>query len=99
MANIVYTLRVSKQTADEIARMSCVYGSKTPRAFAREILEVMCSGDEQRVGAFLTRLFERITGQMALQLTETAMKPARELRAARILHAKRTQRTKRTKRT
>lgn len=47
--------------------MSKVYGAKSPSAFVAEMVGVMCSGDTERVKAFVGRLIARAGEQMALQ--------------------------------
>lgn len=74
--------------------MAKVYGSPTPSAFLREMVGAMVSGQESRVLAFNARLFERMTGQMALSLQAETQRKA-ELLTPRKTLTKRKTRTKR----
>lgn len=70
MPTPIYSLRLSKKTQDDLSEMGKVYGLPNGRAFAREILEVMCSGDPAKVQAFNRRLMMAVGEQLALKLNE-----------------------------
>jgi len=70
MPTPLYTLRLPQKTQDDIAEMGKVYGAPNGRAFAREILEIMCSGDPTRVQSFNRRLMMAVGEQLALKLNE-----------------------------
>lgn len=76
MPTPTFALRLSKKTQDDLAALAAVYGSPNPRAFAREILEVVTSGDMERITAFGARLVERMGGQMAFLMTAQVDAPA-----------------------
>jgi hypothetical protein len=65
-----YALRLSRKTQDDLALMGKLYGLPNGRAFAREVLETMCSGDAAKVQAFLRRLMMAAGEQLALKLGE-----------------------------
>lgn len=68
-------MRLSVQDQKLLAEMSKVYGAPNPRAFLREILQVMLSGDAERLRGFNTRLAQGVgkhmAEQMAFKLNET----------------------------
>jgi hypothetical protein len=78
MPTPLYALRLPQKTQDDLVLMGKLYGLPNGRAFAREVLETMCSGDAGRVQAFLRRLMAGVGEQLALKLGEPleAMKPA-----------------------
>lgn len=75
MPTPTFTLRLPKKTQDDIADLAKVYGAANPRAFAREILEVVTSGDLERIKGFNQRLLMRMGEQLSLRLN-TAMDQA-----------------------
>ena len=68
MPTPIYALRLSKETQEKIAALAKVYGSPSARAFAREILDVVTSGDMLKLQAFNERLMTRMVGQTFLPL-------------------------------
>lgn len=68
--------------------MAKCYGVATPSAFAREVLEVITSGDFDRIAQFQARLFKGLNQQMLLELQE-AIPPARKPAQKRRKQAKR----------
>ena len=68
MPTPVFALRLPQKTQDDIAALSKVYGAPNARAFAREILEVITSGDMERIKAFNQRLITRMGEQLVLRL-------------------------------
>lgn len=72
MPTPIFTIRLAPKTQEDLASMSKVYGSPNPRAFAREVLEVMCSGDLARVKDFNARLIRGVGEQLTLKLNAAA---------------------------
>jgi hypothetical protein len=73
MANTpTFTFRLPDEERKQLVAMSKLYGSPNPRAFLREMIGSMVSGDQERATAFNTRLVEKMTGQMALALQHEA---------------------------
>ena len=70
MPTPIFALRLPQKTQDDIATLSRIYGSPNPRAFAREILEVITSGDMERIQSFNRRLMMGMGEQLALKLNE-----------------------------
>lgn len=60
-----------QKVQDDLLEMGKVYGSPNGRAFAREVLEVMTSGDMERVKAFNARLIAKAGEQLTLKLNAT----------------------------
>lgn len=89
MPTPVFALRLSARAQADLAEMAKLYGSPNPRAFAREVLETMSSGDAGKAREFLRRLFMRAGEQLAMQFTapleaiEQPRKPARKGRSGR----------------
>lgn len=54
--------------------VSKLYGAPSVSEFLREMVGAICSGDMARIQAFNVKLFERVGGQLALQLTVPAAK-------------------------
>lgn len=83
MPTPVYGLRLPVQTQKAIAELAAIYGAPNGRAFAREILEVMTSGDVEQVKAFNARLIRGMGEQLTLKLNASidavtaAEKPAK----------------------
>ena len=71
MANTpFFTLRLPQELQDQIKVMGKAYGSSSPRAFCRELLETVLSGDVAKMTAFNVRLVERVTGQLQLGMEQ-----------------------------
>lgn len=66
MPTPIFTIRLPKPTQDQLAEIAGVVGASSPRAFAREILETVLSGDPARINAFNVRLIEGVTRQFQL---------------------------------
>lgn len=83
MPTPVYGLRLPKQVQDDLHTFGKIYGAPNGRAFAREVLEVMTSGDMERVKAFNARLIRGVGEQMTLKLNAAvdAVKPVKTTRA------------------
>jgi hypothetical protein len=82
MPTPTYALRLPKKVQDDLASIGLVYGAPNGRAFAREILEVVTSGNPDRISLFVQRFVERIGGQTSFALTVEAP-PERTKRTAR----------------
>ena len=86
MATPIYSLRIPQKTQDEIAELARIYGAPNGRAFAREILEVITSGDLEKIKAFNGRLIKGMGEQLTLKLNSAldgpteAKKPAQKPR-------------------
>lgn len=82
----MFALRLSEKTQGELAAMAKVYGAPTSSAFAREILEVVVSGDIERVKAFNARLIAKVGEQLQMKFSAAldeaagAGKPAKKPR-------------------
>lgn len=61
-------LEEDKQMLTELAK---AYGARSPGAFLSELVHNMCSGDMLKIGEFLQRLQDGLSGQMALALKES----------------------------
>lgn len=68
MATPLFNVRLSEKTQADLRAMAAVYGSPNASAYAREVLEVMCSGDLEKVKAFIARLIARAGEQLTLRL-------------------------------
>lgn len=75
MPTPTFALRLSLKTQADLAALSKVYGSPNPRAFAREILEAVTSGDMERIKAFNQRLITRMGEQLVLRLNAVVDTP------------------------
>ena len=86
MPTPMFTVRLSQKTQADLREFAKVYGSPNASAFAREVLEVMCSGDLSRVKDFNERLITRVGEQLTLTLNGAldaatgAEKPAKKAR-------------------
>lgn len=84
MATPIFAMRLSAKTQQDLAEMAKIYGSPNTRAFAREILEVMTSGDLERVKLFNGKLIKGMGEQLTLKLNAAldvataAEKPAKQ---------------------
>jgi hypothetical protein len=82
MGTPVYGLRLPKKVQDDLVVFAKIYGAVNGRAFAREVLEVMTSGDLEKVKQFNARLIRGVGEQLTLKLNATmddainAAKPA-----------------------
>jgi len=95
----ILNFRLAEKERIALIEMAKVYGAKNTSEFLRELVGAMCSGDELRVRTFLGRLFERISGQVQLQLEyeaqreiearKKALKRTLKVPAKRRAHAKR----------
>lgn len=68
MPTPTYTLRLPRKVQDDLATFALIYGSANGRAFTREVLEVMTSGDMERIKAFNARLVHGMGEQLTLKL-------------------------------
>jgi hypothetical protein len=68
MAIPPYTLRVSFELRAKVEAIAEIYGSRTAPEFIRELLGAVCSGDLNQAQAFQSRLAEKLTGQMQLEI-------------------------------
>ena len=86
MGTPIYALRLPQKTQEDIAELARIYGAANARAFAREILEVITSGDIERIKAFNARLIKGMGEQLTLKLNSAldgpkeAEKPAKKAR-------------------
>lgn len=100
MPTPTFTMRLPKKTQDELAELAKVYGAPNTRALAREVLEVIVSGDIERIKAFNARLITRMGEQLVLRLNAVVdPKPkhaAHATRAARSARKKRRPRERTT---
>lgn len=78
METPVFALRLPQKLQDDLAEYSVLYGAPNPRAFAKEILEVVLSGDPRRVAEFNGRLMQKIGEQMTFETTLKALSDAKE---------------------
>lgn len=68
MPTPIFTIRLDPKVQRTLADMGRAYGLTNGRAFAREILETVTSGDPSRISEFITRMGERIGGQLPLSM-------------------------------
>lgn len=66
----VFSFRLKQELQDQIKEISKAYGSPNPRAFVRELIETVLSGDIAKANAFNVRLIERATGQLQLRMED-----------------------------
>jgi len=81
-----YTLRLPAKTIAAISEMGAIYGAPNGRAFAREMLIAMTSGDLEQVKAFNGRLMRGIGEQLTLQLNtalDAALPPQKPAKTAK----------------
>lgn len=85
MPTPLYALRLPQKVQDDLVTIGRVYGSPNGRAFAREILEVVTSGDPDRISLFVAKFIDRLGGQTSFFLTveSTPAAPKRTTRKAR----------------
>lgn len=93
----LYALRLAEKTQQDLVAMSKVYGSPTPSAFIREILEVVVSGNIEKMNAFNRRLIMGMGEQMALKfeadlakLNSLTARKTRKTRTKRKTHERAT---------
>ncbi len=89
MPTPTYALRLARKTQDDLAQMAKVYGAPNGRAFAREILETVCSGEPARMAAFNRRLLQGVGEQLALTLNAPLEKMVAEDRKVSVRPQKR----------
>ncbi len=100
MPSPVFTFRMPAKDRAALDEMAKVYGAPSSGAFVAEMVGVMCSGDTERVKAFVGRLIARAGEQLALKFnamlddTKPAPKPVRALPAPRKEGKKRGRRRK-----
>jgi hypothetical protein len=67
MPSPIFTFRMPQKDREALNSMAKIYGAPSSGAFVAEMVGVMCSGDSERVKAFVGRLIARAGEQMALQ--------------------------------
>jgi hypothetical protein len=67
MATPLFTFRMPRKDREALDIMAKIYGAPSSGAFCAEMVGVMCSGDTERVKAFVGRLIARAGEQMALE--------------------------------
>lgn len=82
MPTPLFTMRLPQADQDALLQMSKIYGAPNMRAFAREMISVMCSADVARVKAFNARLIAGVGEQLTIDLNATLDAP-RKLTKAR----------------
>lgn len=70
MPTPIFTIRLSPKVQGDLRDLGAIYGAPNARAFAREILEVITSGEIERIKAFNQRLITRMGQQLVLKLNE-----------------------------
>ena len=91
MPTPMFTVRLSQKTQADLREFAKVYGSPNASAFAREVLEVMCSGDLSRVKDFNARLIARAGEQMTLNINgaiEASVGEAEKVAKKALKHAR-----------
>jgi len=68
MPTPTFTFRLPDSERASLVEMSKVFGSPNPRAFLREMLGAMCSGDPRRVEDFNRKLIHAAGEQLVLKL-------------------------------
>lgn len=98
MPTPLYALRLPQKVQDDLVTIGRVYGSPNGRAFAREILEVVTSGDPDRISLFVAKFIDRIGGQTSffLSLEAPPVRTTRTTRTTRKLRRKRRPRDRTT---
>jgi hypothetical protein len=56
-----------------LKRVAKTYGAKSVSEFLRDMIGAMCSGDQERLVRFQSRMMERMQRQMVLQLHAEAV--------------------------
>lgn len=67
MPTPMFAIRLAEETQKSLVEMARVYGSPSASAYAREVLEVMTSSDQERVKAFIARWIAKSGEQMTLK--------------------------------
>ena len=81
-----FTFRVSPKVKSDFVEMARIYGAPSASAFAREIIEMIATGDIERSRAFTLRMAEKAGEQLKLSLNASfdeaakAQKPANKAR-------------------
>lgn len=83
MPTPIFALRLPQKIQDDLGEIARIYGAPSTRAFAREILEVMVSGEVERVKAFNGRLMMKMGEQMTLRLNASLDEGALHQKRAR----------------
>ena len=90
METPLYRLRLSKELQKKVVAIGKIYGAPNTSVFVRELLVAVCGGDLSAAQAFQSRLAEKLTGQMQLELVAAQERAAR----AQQPHQKRRSRVK-----
>jgi hypothetical protein len=80
MPSTTVTFRISKENLKSLRQVAKIYGSPYT-SFVRDAVQAMCSGDMERVGAFLTRLQRSAMKQMEMELGKAQKRQKRRRRA------------------
>jgi hypothetical protein len=91
MATPIFNLRLSEKTQTELREIARIYGAPSAGGFVREMIEVMVSGNPERLKDFNRRLMSKVGEQLALNLNavvdsvlpEPPRPPAKPIRKAR----------------
>lgn len=84
MPTPLFALRLPKETTDTLKDLSKVYGSPNMRAFTRELIEAVVSGDQKKLSEFLARLMTKMGEQLALDFTaQVAAKSKKQAKAVK----------------
>jgi len=68
MPTPIFSFRLPLVERENLVEMSKVYGAPNPRAFLREMVGAMCSGDPLRVREFNVKLIHAAGEQLVLRL-------------------------------
>lgn len=68
MPSPVFTLRLPQKDREALDLMAKVYGAPSSGGFIAEMVGVMCSGDVERVKAFVARIIQKTGEQLTLKL-------------------------------
>jgi len=68
MPTPTFTFRLPREEQLALVEMSKVFGAPNPRAFLREMLGAMCSGNAERVRDFNAKLIRAAGEQLILKL-------------------------------
>ena len=63
-----YTIRLQPQLKLKVDEISIIYGAVSTSAFVRDLLAAVCSGDLETATAFQTRLADKMSGQLQLEI-------------------------------
>jgi len=75
MPTPTFTLRLPLALQRQMVDMAKSYGAPNVRAFTKDLLEAVVSGDPMRAGAFTARLLARQQGQLLIAETENLPTP------------------------